>query len=335
MLRESEREVRRRGQEEREKERKEENVAIFGVELQRLEKGERKMGEEGEKHEVIIDSACSQNLFGKREGKLVKEWGRKKELTVKTYQGVTQIEVQEVLVDVGFAELAGYYNETREVTLISVGQLDQLGYRCYFGERKVSVWRGEKRVIQGVLAGGKAHNGVYMIELFQKAQREEGGEQAEETLLTLPEAEEVFYGEIEERRDTRVEDLVHYRIGHASKRRLPKLVACTTGLWRDALHTLGKPHLDSLCTACCLGKASKKPRKKGGERQKRGKWELVHADVFGPTRIPGLKGERYFLVLRDDRTGYSEVFCTRTKEMEHFCKLTADFVTFVQTQTGE
>jgi transposase InsO family protein len=48
--------------------------------------------------------------------------------------------------------------------------------------------------------------------------------------------------------------------------------------------------------------------------------EIVHTDLFGPTRTKGLNGEHYFMLLVDDYTRMTLVFFLRkkSKAFEHF-----------------
>jgi hypothetical protein len=48
--------------------------------------------------------------------------------------------------------------------------------------------------------------------------------------------------------------------------------------------------------------------------------DILHIDLCGPTRIKGLNGERYFMLLIDDYTRMTAVFFLKKKseEFKHF-----------------
>ena len=306
------------------------------------------------KHTVLLDSACSVHLFGEKEETLICKRGETTTMRVRTYQGEQQVKVQSVLVDIGIAVVAGYFNKDRSVSLLSIGQLDKLGFQCYFGNNKALLWRGRRFVSEGRLARREEqseHNNVYVLDLFQKVSERRGGELVAQVLDTFPTAAEVFYGVLDtfpaskEKGEipgaapgdrNRVKDLIHARIGHRQYRSIPKILKATTGLWSNAELFSGNSHRDTVeCTACVLGKATKRDRKRkveGGRSYE--VMELVHSDVFGPTRVRGVGGERYFLLVIDEVSGFCTGKCTVDKSMEQLATFTQHYCRYIRTQSG-
>ncbi|GJR07116.1 retrovirus-related pol polyprotein from transposon TNT 1-94 [Tanacetum coccineum] len=57
---------------------------------------------------------------------------------------------------------------------------------------------------------------------------------------------------------------------------------------------------DHLCSACALGKSSKKPHKPKSEDTNQEKLYLLHMDLCGPMRVASVSGKKYILVIVDD-----------------------------------
>lgn len=58
-------------------------------------------------------------------------------------------------------------------------------------------------------------------------------------------------------------------------------------------------HIDrniQVCEECRYGKMHRLPSPKTSWRAK-APFELIHADIFGPTRKPSLQGKRYFHII--------------------------------------
>ncbi|CAG7822352.1 unnamed protein product, partial [Allacma fusca] len=85
------------------------------------------------------------------------------------------------------------------------------------------------------------------------------------------------------------------------------------------------------CEGCQLGKQAKKPFPRNhlpsGYRQ----GEKIHADLAGPMPVASLNGARYFLILKDDYSGYRAVYFLKTKDQTVECLI--DFIAFIQNQT--
>ncbi len=99
--------------------------------------------------------------------------------------------------------------------------------------------------------------------------------------------------------DTKVDDaswLWHRKLGHASMDTISKLVK------RDSV--IGLPKLkfekNKICEACQYGKQSRSSFKSINCVSTSRPLELLHMDLFGPTRTTSLGGNKYGLVIVDD-----------------------------------
>ncbi|GJR69738.1 putative ribonuclease H-like domain-containing protein [Tanacetum coccineum] len=71
---------------------------------------------------------------------------------------------------------------------------------------------------------------------------------------------------------------------------------------------------DHLCSACALGKSSKKPHKPKSEDTNQEKLYLLHMDMCGPMRVASVNGKKYILVIVDDYSRFTWVKCLRSKD---------------------
>ncbi|KAL1316241.1 hypothetical protein AAHE18_15G052200 [Arachis hypogaea] len=85
----------------------------------------------------------------------------------------------------------------------------------------------------------------------------------------------------------------HKRLGHASMFQISKLI---------------KRGLDIICDACQMGKQIKTSFKPKEDVSTKKPLELLHLDLFGPTRTQSLGGKSYGMVIVDDYTRFGWVF---------------------------
>ncbi|GJR76195.1 retrovirus-related pol polyprotein from transposon TNT 1-94, partial [Tanacetum coccineum] len=71
---------------------------------------------------------------------------------------------------------------------------------------------------------------------------------------------------------------------------------------------------DHLCSACALGKSSKKPHKPKSKDTNQEKLYMLHMDLCGPMRIASVNGKKYILVIVDDYSRFTWVKCLRSKD---------------------
>ncbi|GJR83726.1 retrovirus-related pol polyprotein from transposon TNT 1-94 [Tanacetum coccineum] len=62
---------------------------------------------------------------------------------------------------------------------------------------------------------------------------------------------------------------------------------------------------DHLCSACALGKSTKKPHKPKSEDTNQEKLYLLHMDLCGPMRVASVNGKKYILVIVDDYSRFT------------------------------
>ncbi|GKF43792.1 retrovirus-related pol polyprotein from transposon TNT 1-94, partial [Tanacetum coccineum] len=71
---------------------------------------------------------------------------------------------------------------------------------------------------------------------------------------------------------------------------------------------------DHLCSACALGKISKKPHKPKSEDTNQEKLYLLHMDLCGLMRVASVNGKKYILVIVDDYSRFTWVKCLQSKD---------------------
>ena len=98
--------------------------------------------------------------------------------------------------------------------------------------------------------------------------------------------------------------LWHRRLGHANMKQLSKL--SSKNLVRG-LPTI-KFVKDNICDECIKGKQVKNAFKSKNSLYSSNPLELLHIDLFGPSRIGSLSGKKYAFVIIDDFTRFTWVF---------------------------
>ncbi|GKA68779.1 retrovirus-related pol polyprotein from transposon TNT 1-94, partial [Tanacetum coccineum] len=71
---------------------------------------------------------------------------------------------------------------------------------------------------------------------------------------------------------------------------------------------------DHLCSACALGKSTKKPYKPKFKDTNQEKLYLLHMDLCGPMCVASVNGKKYILVIVDDYSRFTWVKCLRSKD---------------------
>nr|GFA50572.1 hypothetical protein [Tanacetum cinerariifolium] len=62
---------------------------------------------------------------------------------------------------------------------------------------------------------------------------------------------------------------------------------------------------DHLCSACAMGKSTKKSHKPKSEDTNQEKLYLLHMDLYGPMRVESVNGKKYILVIVDDYSRFT------------------------------
>ncbi|CAH9079423.1 unnamed protein product [Cuscuta epithymum] len=149
--------------------------------------------------------------------------------------------------------------------LISVGQLDEEGHNVSFGNKQWKVKKGKL-----VIARGQKHGTLYMVEVST-----DGANAAVE--------------------DTGVSTLWHQRLGHISENGMKMLSS------KGKIPDLKNSKL-SFCGPCVLGKQKRVTFVKTRQQPKTERLELIHSDVYGPTKVSSIGGSRYYVTFIDDST---------------------------------
>ncbi|GKE41517.1 retrovirus-related pol polyprotein from transposon TNT 1-94 [Tanacetum coccineum] len=89
---------------------------------------------------------------------------------------------------------------------------------------------------------------------------------------------------------------------------------------------------DHLCSACALGKSTKKPHKPKSEDTNQEKLYLLHMDLCGPIRVASVNGKKYILVIVDDYSRFTWVKCLRSKDEAAFI---INFLKMIQVRLKE
>nr|GEZ06850.1 retrovirus-related Pol polyprotein from transposon TNT 1-94 [Tanacetum cinerariifolium] len=71
---------------------------------------------------------------------------------------------------------------------------------------------------------------------------------------------------------------------------------------------------DHLCSACAMGKSTKKSHKPKSEDTNQEKLYLLHMDLCGPMRVESVNGKKYILVIVDDYSRFTWVKFLRSKD---------------------
>jgi hypothetical protein len=97
----------------------------------------------------------------------------------------------------------------------------------------------------------------------------------------------------------------HCRLGHINEKRIARLQ-------KDGV--LDSFDLESIenCESCLMGKMTKTPFSKKGERSK-DVLALIHSDVCGPMSVEARNGYRYFMTFTDDYSRYGYLYLMRHK----------------------
>ena len=123
--------------------------------------------------------------------------------------------------------------------------------------------------------------------------------------------------------------LWHERMGHVNVRSLLH----TTKMFEIDESAL-KCDKEFFCETCVLSKQTRKPHVSLSHRgdSKFGRGEKIRTDVAGPVNIESPRGSKYFVLFKDEYTGYRKVYFLRHKS-EALLRL-KEFETFIFTQTS-
>lgn len=103
----------------------------------------------------------------------------------------------------------------------------------------------------------------------------------------------------------------HHRLGHLNFREVFRMGSegLLDGDWKNVSnHDLAY----AFCESCVLGKGRRLNTYPSLERAQRPN-DLVHIDIWGPSRTPSLGGNRYFLTCYDDHSRYTRLYLLKNK----------------------
>jgi hypothetical protein len=122
-------------------------------------------------------------------------------------------------------------------------------------------------------------------------------------------------------------ELWHARLSHINMKYVRATVEkeAVTGI--DLNDLVG----DFQCVECHLGKETRKPFPPS-QRAKTVPGEKIHADLSGKMPTKSLGGSLYFLLLKDDSTGFRKVYFLKRKDETPDC--IKEFIPFMEKQTG-
>lgn len=113
--------------------------------------------------------------------------------------------------------------------------------------------------------------------------------------------------------------VIHRRLGHPNLNKLKKMVPSLSccNLWSES---------------CQLGKHVRSTFPSQGHRQASSPFDLVHSDVWGPSRVGSTLGFRYFVTFIDDFSRCTWIFLM--KERSKLFTIFQNFCNEIRTQFG-
>lgn len=119
--------------------------------------------------------------------------------------------------------------------------------------------------------------------------------------------------------------LWHNRLGHPHALKLDSMFS--SGVLLDKLDISSE--VDTTCEECALSKAHTLPFVKSNNHAANS-FDIIHSDVWGPSRVGSLSGKYYYVVFIDDWSRYSWIYFLRQKS--EVLQLFKYFHAMVQTQ---
>jgi transposase InsO family protein len=185
------------------------------------------------------------------------------------------------------------------VNLFSVRSATKAGLRVLFNNDRVTISKGEKIVA----VGESFSNHLYRLNIrsvknhHSKVGQNSDGQQTAFHALSRPEAQPLH--------------LWHHRLGHTNTETIRKMESekLVDGLVIKRSDTSAGP----FCEGCALGKHHRLPFPTGGRKRANRIGELIHSDVCGPMSRPSPKGAKYFVIFKDDFSGYVFIYFIKLK----------------------
>lgn len=175
-----------------------------------------------------------------------------------------------------------YFIPRLTANIISIGQLDEAGFKVLVDEGVMRIRDEERRLLAKV---PRSPSRLYILDV----------DIARPVCLAAHAKEDAW--------------LWHARFGHVNFGALRKM-------GREGL-VRGMPqleHVDQLCDACLAGKHRRTPFPQRALRRSTEVLQLLHGDLCGPITPPTPSGNRYFLLLVDDYSRYMWIALLPSKD---------------------
>ncbi|KAK3023537.1 hypothetical protein RJ639_044891 [Escallonia herrerae] len=186
--------------------------------------------------------------------------------------------------------------------LVSVSQITNSGKYVLFGPEDVKILDNVKNIGADVLVVGKKRDSLFVMSAVEayveKTSRNDGA------------------------------SIWHARLGHVGYQMLQQI---SSKKLVDGIPVIKDPPKGVVCQGCQYGKSHILHFKKSSNRKKIS-FELVHADLMGPTRTLSYSGFRYMMVIVDDFSIYSWVYFLNEKN-EAFSKF-LEFESTIKREFG-
>ena len=178
------------------------------------------------------------------------------------------------LYDALYAPSVGY-------TLVSLGALDEEGYTSHIGGRHLRLTSASREQVVDITRN--AHR-------LYKAEHSLESAHAVELLSVME---------------------LHRRLGHISVASAHRLVE--NGAIKGIKLNPNAPETD--CEACIFAHATHLPMSKPRVSVPAMNFgDEIHTDVWGPAKVPTVKGQRYFITFTDDATHFTVIYLIPTKD---------------------
>ena len=119
--------------------------------------------------------------------------------------------------------------------------------------------------------------------------------------------------------------LWHDRLGHVNCNTIKQTVGLVKNLNLDDTK-------DFICETCQYGKQTRKPHKTLTRERTEKPGEMIHTDVCGPINVPSPSGSRYFVLFKDDCSGYCTVYFLKHKS--DVINKFKEYKALIENQTG-
>lgn len=197
------------------------------------------------------------------------------------------------------------------VNLLSIPAVTAIGVNVTFKDDDVTFQRGSNTIAVGSRTGSK----LYLLDMAFKSDTttlHQALQSTSRSSVNTPKSIRVW----------------HERLGHLNLARIRSMVlsGVVTGLHLS-------PGIDDfVCHGCAFGKQHRLPFPTRGRTRADKIGQLIHSDLCGPMNHATPKGARFYVIFKDDFSGYRVVHFLKQKSeaMGHF----KDFVAQCRIQTG-